>query len=628
MTNTYLTGNPLGSNAAKDLSDNASNFDEGMNSSGPSFYDRFGLRRETWQGMQKMVSDFLVSQGFEPLHLTYVDGTPLTVLRPTQLIDRAGSSYKVKQPANFPVNLTGTWATDQDLLVDVGDVSLRTSLANSSSLAEGAGLVGRATRQVISITELKTIQGRYDGDMIFLQQVDPAYDGGSGHFIWRAASTTTANDVTTVQATGITSGRWLRVYEELEASMFGARPLTGFDNSTAFAAIEAFLRAELAAFRKLPTVWVNAGTYESSVAPNWGIQGATILNRGKVKIRGTGLGSAMILDAGATFGTNLTSLTIGIGTGFIFENGPTATAATVYVRNVYLSEIRGRVWGAGLTQAGWSILGCVLSKFWIASTPTESSKDNPADYISGWYLGGKPLTGKTVNQSAVAAQSSYNIFYNWLGAACQIGMYIDSTLGNVWLGGDNEYCTDTGAIFTSLAFSNRCQGLNHEVNNITDVTCSGSFNEFNVDSVNFFFTGGSGNRLVGGTHNQITISGGTGNYVGDVVYGRGLSGNLFIADGGTKSAFGLCYQAQSQKWGVGSSVTGAITVGASPFTYTNNTGRDLIVGVNGGTVSASQYFRGALPLGLVAGGGTWRLSPGDALSVTYSAAPTMNFASA
>jgi len=142
MTNTYNTLNPLGSTSPKDLYDNASNFDEGMNSLSPSFYDRFLRRRETWAGMEKQVSDFLIAMGFEPTHLVYIDGTPLTVSRPTQLIDRAGSTYMVKQPASFPVNLTGTWATDSASLVEVGDAVLRQDLANSSDATKGSALVG------------------------------------------------------------------------------------------------------------------------------------------------------------------------------------------------------------------------------------------------------------------------------------------------------------------------------------------------------------------------------------------------------------------------------------------------------------------------------------------------------
>jgi hypothetical protein len=627
--NTYDTsGIPLGSTEVKVLFNNASNLDDAVNDLiNTTWVDRFGNARKTWTGLEKDSSDALLALGYEFIG-DYDAAGELTFTRTNQVMSKGGEYWRPGPSLTLPYTTVNNWAIDQPKFVSVGDAALRTALADAVSLSNGAALVGRTMRHINTLAELKTITGRYNYDMVYMERVDPAYDGGNGPFIWSSTSTSTANDFTIVAATGISTGRWLRIYDDLEAGMFGARPVAGFDNATAFAAIETFLRAELAAFRKLPTVWLNAGTYECSVAPNWGIQGAVILNRGKVKIRGTGTGSAMILDAGATFGVNITALTIGLGTGFVFENGPSSTAPTVLVRNVYLSEIRGRVWGAGLTQTGWSILGCVLSKFWIGATPTESAKENPADYVNGWYLGGKPLSGMTISQSAAFAQASYNIFYNWIGAACQIGMYIDSTLGNVWLGGDNEYCSDTGAIFTSLAIGNRAYGLNEEVNTITGITCAGSFNEFNVDSVKFFFTGGSGNRLVGGMHDQITISGGTGNFVGGVTYGRGLSGNLVIPDAGTRSGFGQCYQAQSQKWGVGSSVSGSITVTGSPFVYTNNTGRPLIVGVSGGTVSISTYFRGATNLGSTAGGGTWILSPGDALSVTYTATPTMNFASA
>lgn len=159
MANTYPTTQfPLGSTEVKVLFNNASNFDEAMNSELPSWYDRFNKRRETWAGMQKLVTDFLEAMGFEATHLVYVDGTPLTVLRPTQLIDRAGSVYKVKMPASFPVNLTGTWATDQLLLVDVGDASLRMALA----AVGGVFLVGDADTTVDSIVDLQTVEQRTD----------------------------------------------------------------------------------------------------------------------------------------------------------------------------------------------------------------------------------------------------------------------------------------------------------------------------------------------------------------------------------------------------------------------------------------------------------------------------------
>lgn len=129
---TFATGNPLGSTSVKDLYDNAENFDELLNAFVTSWKDRFGNDRKTWYGFEQDFAQFLLNSGFESVHLTYVDGTPLQVDRPTQLIDRAGSVYRVKLPASFPVMLTGTWATDAPLLLDVGDQSLRTALAAPS----------------------------------------------------------------------------------------------------------------------------------------------------------------------------------------------------------------------------------------------------------------------------------------------------------------------------------------------------------------------------------------------------------------------------------------------------------------------------------------------------------------
>lgn len=139
MTNTYLTGNHLGSTAAKDLSDNSSNFDEFINSESPAIKDRFLKRRQTVAGFEAMAADVIASLGFEATHLVYVDGSPLTVSRPTQLIDYEGLSYKVQQPAVFPVTLSGTWATDEPKLKLINsDQILRSDLAQ----LDGSELVG------------------------------------------------------------------------------------------------------------------------------------------------------------------------------------------------------------------------------------------------------------------------------------------------------------------------------------------------------------------------------------------------------------------------------------------------------------------------------------------------------
>ncbi len=498
-------------------------------------------------------------------------------------------------------------------------------LSDPTDPNKGAGQISRATRQINSLAELRSISGRYTNDMIYLERYSSGFNFGDGEFVWDGASALADNGVTIIQPTAGGTGRWLRLSNELTASMFGCRAVTGFDNTAPLAAIETFLRAELAAFRTLPSVTFEAGTYEFTTGPNFGIQGATILNQGKVKLRCTGAGPAMSLDAGTGTGVNLTNMVFGQGAGFILECGPAATATTCFIRNCYQSEFRARVWGAGLAQAGFQILGCVLSRFWITTRPTESSKEKGSDYINGWYLGGKPATGKSVSESAAGAQTAYCNFYDWSGAACQYGMYIDSTLGNAWFGGDNEYCTTTGSFWTAKAIGNRVYGMNHEVNTGSDVECAGQFNQFDCDTVLFKFTGGSGNRLIGGMHDQITLSGGTGNYVGNVTYGRGLSGNLLIVDQAINSSFGPCYQAQSKTWSNGPSVTASIAVGASPFTYTNTSNRNRKVSIMGGTVSNVTYYRGGFVLGVVMTNSIVELAPGDFLNMTYTAAPTMNY---
>lgn len=154
MTNTYNTLNPLGSTSPKDLFDNASNFDDGMNSESPSFYDRFMKRRETWAGMevafeasQEFREDafnaFLLSSGYE----TPVDYAPgILIERPTQIIRYLGELYRPKDSA-LPFTTT-TFPADEAKWIASGDNSLRQDLGNFTDHLKGATLVGFNGRNV------------------------------------------------------------------------------------------------------------------------------------------------------------------------------------------------------------------------------------------------------------------------------------------------------------------------------------------------------------------------------------------------------------------------------------------------------------------------------------------------
>lgn len=152
---TYNTGNAVGSTDPRDLYDNAENMDLLSVGADMEYPDRLGVPRKSWAGMeqdfdqaqsdrQASYEAWLAAAGFESTHLTYIDGQPLTVERPTQLIDYDGSVYRVKMPANFPVALSGTWADDSALLTDVGDQALRDDLAAPT----GADEIGYGNRTV------------------------------------------------------------------------------------------------------------------------------------------------------------------------------------------------------------------------------------------------------------------------------------------------------------------------------------------------------------------------------------------------------------------------------------------------------------------------------------------------
>lgn len=140
MTDLYLTGNPVPSNSPFDLSDNAQGLDVAMVAQQPNWTDRLGIQRLSLYGAEQMWLQLVQNSGYEPVHLTYVDGVPLVVQRPSQLIDRLGIAYRVKLPVagGFPLTLSGNWVTDAPLLLEATDSVLRQDLAAPT----GAGLVG------------------------------------------------------------------------------------------------------------------------------------------------------------------------------------------------------------------------------------------------------------------------------------------------------------------------------------------------------------------------------------------------------------------------------------------------------------------------------------------------------
>lgn len=141
----YNTGNPVGpdgSSSPFDLYDNSGIVDLLVNGPLGEYLDRLGVPMKSWRGIMQQVTDYLIAQGYEAIYLAY--GPGVVVERQTQLVQRDGELYRVKNATDIPLTLTGTWATDAPKLQAVGDAALRQALASSA----GATYVHRGASTV------------------------------------------------------------------------------------------------------------------------------------------------------------------------------------------------------------------------------------------------------------------------------------------------------------------------------------------------------------------------------------------------------------------------------------------------------------------------------------------------
>lgn len=155
---TYNTGNPLGSAAAKDLYDNAQNFDrlanEQVNETWP---DRFGKERLTWHGMEIHYQEKLASMGWVLID-SFQDGANLTradeVLR-WKAPDGNGEYYRWDGlfpkivPAGSTPNSSGGVGTGG--WIGIGDASLRNDLISNSGSSIVNSLSGKSVQEYLNV---------------------------------------------------------------------------------------------------------------------------------------------------------------------------------------------------------------------------------------------------------------------------------------------------------------------------------------------------------------------------------------------------------------------------------------------------------------------------------------------
>lgn len=358
-----------------------------------------------------------------------------------------------------------------------------------------------------------------------------------------------------------------------------------------------------------------AGVYAYSVSPNWALPDAQITAQGEVRLRYTGVGNAVIIDAGAGAETCF-NLTMGR---FIVEAPPTGGHG-VYVRSIHESDLSFFVPTAGASSAGIRVDFAVLTTF---RKPTVTSN------VVSFYGAAPPQYGVYLNQRNPGETVSYCIFEGISCAGSPIGLHLEHTLGNLFLGGALQACTTRGMETSTTALRDKFIGLDFEANGVRDIVCLGRQMVFqDCDTTLSVFIAGSFNTIRGGNHETIEIDvSAIHPRLEGLLYRRNNTGSLINNSTTTNMRDLIRVDVGGITFTRHNSVPSKTTplVGASPFTYTNTSGNDVTATVVGGTVSQLAISRpGVAGTNVGFTSGTVLLSPGDGLVITHSAAPALS----
>lgn len=178
---------------------------------------------------------------------------------------------------------------------------LRQDLADDDE-GKGVSLVRGAVRQINSVAELRTVEGRYAGEQVALVSY---YDGwaatargatGGGLLTWDASSTAPDDGGTVFAPSGITTGRWVRNgrRRNLKIEDWGAVPYDStVDTGPIISAMSSYLTALGGGF-----ITTDGGDFYLASSANL---------HSKVRLRGTGPGHTRFITTTNTIDAFITA---------------------------------------------------------------------------------------------------------------------------------------------------------------------------------------------------------------------------------------------------------------------------------------------------------------------------------
>ncbi|WLW64534.1 hypothetical protein RA224_14190 [Achromobacter aegrifaciens] len=469
------------------------------------------------------------------------------------------------------------------------------------ALAAGAGLV------VQTVAELREQLGSVNPYVVAVGYYSRR-DKPESFYQYDQTDTASADNGGTV-IVGNNGDRWKLVPNiSISVCDFGVIGDGARDNAAALTKLRAWVAAKTASGNVVQVTWP-AGRYVYSQGPNWAIPGLRMIAEGEVWLINTGTDTSFLCD-GSYIAGGVRGMSIE-GDFRVFPNA--GSAIGVLIKSVHVSEIQIVSRGAGNGYSAIYISGCVCTLFKLRASGNDG----------GWY--NPPTHCLYITQHEPGGQTSYCTFLNPVLEGAPIGVLLDGAMGNTFIGGTMEACPNIGAQLTLNAIQNKFFSIDFEENGNHDILCEGSNNEFiSCDTLKkISIAAGSDNQVVAGLHQTIEVlAPASRTLLSGFKYNR-TGGSAFPADAGTKTRFrdltnvgtGLQHNAPP--------TLRQLTVGASPFTYTNTAGNDQSVAIVPGIITGVAIVRNGAALPLPATNGMYELSPGDAIRVEYTALPAL-----
>ena len=402
-----------------------------------------------------------------------------------------------------------------DIVSSVAYATARTDIFDGGSttyvLTSSPGNASALDVSISGVTQVAGVDYTALGTSLAFTSATPA---GTGNIAVRycpalpvgtvdAANVTYDNGINAVPGTAQAKFR-----ERVSVTDFGADPTGGSDSTVALALAAAYL----ASTTEPPELVFPAGIYEYSVSPNWGISNARIVADGVVRLRYTGTGNAVIIDAGTT----AADLRWNIYMGRFIVEGNTGSLNGVFIRSCHHSRFSFNVAGCGNGYSGIRVDFAVCSAF---DDPTVSNNE------AGWYLGNPITYGMTFASRLPGETVSYCSVNNPVIEGCVLhGIVLEGTLGNSFFGGTSEGNTGWGVYAGAGSNQDKFWGTDFEVNTLGDVIMLGNaVTLHDCESTNYCYVNGSYNRVTGGLYNVLEVGSlGAGCAIDGVTYFRYL----------------------------------------------------------------------------------------------------------